>query len=42
MKTSVTGEYRAVDRALALAAFAQRRLPRGKGVVPRLLGRAVG
>jgi len=24
MKTSVTGEYRAVDRALALAAFAQR------------------
>jgi FkbM family methyltransferase len=42
MSTSVAREYRPADRALALAAFAQRHLPRGKGAVPRLLGRAVG
>jgi FkbM family methyltransferase len=44
MSASATAdrEYRPADRALAVAAFAQRHLPRGKGAVPRLLGRAVG
>lgn len=34
--------YRQADRALAVAAFAQSHLPRGKGAVPRWLGRAIG
>lgn len=42
MGTQVADKYRSADRALALAAFAQRRLPRGKGMVPRWLGKAVG
>jgi FkbM family methyltransferase len=43
MSSHVTADYKRADsRALAVAAFAQRRLPRGRGAVPRLLGKAVG
>src|ERR1035441_2318200 len=38
----MTDEYRPAGRALAMAAFTQRHLPRGKGAVPRFLGKAVG
>ena len=43
MNTHVTDEYRPADsRVLAVMAFAQRNLPRGRGAVPRMLGKAVG
>ena len=42
MSTQMIDEYRPAGRALAVAAFAQRHLPRGKGAVPRCLGKAAG
>jgi FkbM family methyltransferase len=42
MSAQGTDEYRRADRALAVAAFAQKHLPRGKGAVPRWLGKTIG
>ena len=42
MNAQLTGEYRPAGKAFAMAAFAQRHLPRGKGAVPRRLGKTAG
>lgn len=42
MSSQVSSEYRPVGRILAVAALAQKHLPRGKGAVPRYMGRAAG
>ena len=42
MDAQLADEYRPAGKIFALAAFAQRHLPRGKGAVPRHLGKAAG
>ena len=42
MNAQLTGEYRPAGKIFAVAAFAQRHLPRAKGAVPRRLGKAAG
>ena len=42
MDVQLTDEYRPAGKIFAVAAFAQRHLPRGKGAVPRRLGKAAG
>lgn len=42
MATHQTDEYTETGGLFAVAAIAQRRLPRGKGAVPRWLGRVLG
>ena len=42
MNAQLTGKYRPAGKIFAMAAFAQRHLPRGKGAVPRRLGKVAG
>jgi FkbM family methyltransferase len=42
MSAPAAAPYKSADKALAVAALAQRHLPRGKGAVPRLMGRVAG
>lgn len=42
MNFPASSDYRAVGRIFAVAALAQKHLPRGKGAVPRYVGKAAG
>src|SRR5215472_13940184 len=42
MNFPASSNYRAVGRIFTVAALAQKHLPRGKGAVPRYVGKAAG
>lgn len=42
MKAQLTDEYRPAGKIFTVAAFTQKHLPRGKGAVPRNLGKVAG